>query len=465
MDKKLEKSQNPFRKLTGCGLSAVEIPKISLSEKRIDSRAAFLVVQDELIDERKARQNLATFCQTSMEEEAVRLMTETLQKNSIDKFEYPRTAELEQRCVNILADLWNVPPKNCFLGTSTIGSSEACMLGALAMKFRWQKKMEAEYGTHFITRKKPNLVISSGFQVCWKKFCTYWDVELREIPMKTGKMNLDAKSAVAACDEYTIGIVGILGITYTGFYDDIQDLDEKVCAHNRSVKNQISIHVDAASGGFFTPFTEPERRWDFRLENVVSINASGHKYGLVYPGVGWIVWKDRRFLPEKMIFDVNYLGGKVPGMGINFSRSASQIIGQYYNFVRFGREGYTEIHEHTRRVAQFLSSEIQKTGYFTILNDGSELPVVCYHLNNKVKIPWDLYELAERLLMRGWQVPTYPLPRDLEETVIHRYVCRADLSMNLAEHLVEDLQESIRELNEKKKFQNPKRTDVQGFTH
>ncbi len=296
------------------------------------------MIKDELMNEGNARLNLATFCQTYMEDKATKLMAETLQKNAIDKSEYPQTAEIENRCVNIISDLWNVPKDMNFLGTSTVGSSEACMLGGLSMKFRWRDQAE-KLGID-INKKKPNLVISSGYQVCWEKFCVYWDIEMRTVPMDEDNLSLNIDKILDYVDEYTIGIIGILGITYTGKFDDIKALDDAIEKYNNEHDMKVYIHVDAASGGFFTPFINPEILWDFRLKNVVSINASGHKYGLVYPGIGWILWKDQEYLPRDLIFEVSYLGGKMPTLAINFSRSGSQIIGQYYNFLRFGFEGY-----------------------------------------------------------------------------------------------------------------------------
>jgi glutamate decarboxylase len=421
-----------------------DIPKYRLREGSISAGQAYHMIHDELLDEGVARQNLATFCQTYMEDEATRLLGETLEKNAIDKSEYPRTAELENRCVNIIADLWHANAGEKFLGTSTVGSSEACMLGGMAMKFSWRKRAAAA-GID-IHAKKPNLVISSGYQVCWEKFCVYWDIELRTVPMKPGCMSLDVASIEQYLDEYTIGVVGILGITYTGEYDDIAKLDATLSEYNATTKVPVKIHVDGASGGLYTPFVEPGLKWDFQLENVISINTSGHKYGLVYPGVGWIIWRDETYLPEELIFKVSYLGGEMPTMAINFSRSASQIIGQYYNFLRLGRKGYQAIHERTRKVALFLSSTLQKTGLFELYNDGSRLPIVCYKLKDDAGVKWNLYDLADRLQMRGWQVPAYPLPESMQETIIQRYVIRADFEMNMAYEFAEDLKAALDEL-------------------
>jgi len=435
-----------------------------LNKEPVSPDCAYRLVKDQLIDEGNARQNMATFCQTYMEPEATKLMAEMFEKNAIDKSEYPSTAEVEQACVNIIADLWNAPDKEKMIGTSTVGSSEACMLGGMAMKFKWRD--EAVKRSVDLTKQRPNLVISSGYQVCWEKFCVYWDIDLRTVPMDEEHMSLDAEKVMDYVDEYTIGIVGILGITYTGKYDDIQALDKKVEAFNKETGRELGIHVDAASGGMFAPFVTPELEWDFRLKNVVSINTSGHKYGLVYPGIGWIIWKDRKDLPEKMVFNVSYLGGEMPTMAINFSRSASQIIGQYYNFYRFGFDGYKEIHKRTRKVAMKVSEAIEQTDLFDIYNNGDNIPIICYKLKEDADVNWNLYDLADRLQMRGWQVPAYPLPEDLDSIIIQRFVCRGDFAMNSANALIKDIHAAIKELNAANVSMHANEgKHTQGFTH
>ncbi|MDR0875616.1 MAG: glutamate decarboxylase [Clostridiales Family XIII bacterium] len=448
----------------GSVASDTDIPKYKLNRRPILPRIAYRLVKDELLDEGVARQNLATFCQTYMEDEATKLMGETLEKNAIDKSEYPRTAEIENRCVNIIADLWHAPKDEQFMGTSTVGSSEACMLGGMAMKFRWRTRAQAA-GIDTVT-KRPNLVISSGYQVCWEKFCVYWDVDMRLVPMDKGCMRLDTDTIADYIDEYTIGVVGILGITYTGEYDDIMALDAKLEEYNKTAKVSVPIHVDAASGGLYTPFMEPDLAWDFRLKNVVSINTSGHKYGLVYPGIGWVLWRDEEYLPQELIFKVSYLGGEMPTMAINFSRSASQILGQYYNFLRYGFEGYKDIHARTHDVAVYLAKTVERTGLFEIYNDGSRLPIVCYKLKEDAGAAWTLYDLADRLQMKGWQVPAYPLPEDLQETIIQRYVVRADFGMNMAHEFADDFVKAIAELKEARVL-GPAAPEqkVHGFTH
>lgn len=440
------------------------LPKEYLNDSPIEPRLACQLLRDELLDEGNARQNLATFCQTYMEPEITQLMAETLEKNAIDKSEYPRTTELENACVSILAHLWNVPKNSQFIGTSTVGSSEACMLGGMAMKFRWRDR--AKKAGIDVTTKKPNLVISSGYQVCWEKFCVYWDIELREVPMDENHKSLDPKKITEYIDDYTIGVVGILGITYTGMLDDIKGLDSAIEEYNKKAKISVPIHVDGASGAMFCPFVDPSLEWDFALKNVVSISTSGHKYGLVYPGIGWVIWKDEEYLPKELIFSVSYLGGELPTIAINFSRSASQIIGQYYNFLRFGFEGYKAIHQKTRDVAQFLAKGVEETGYFDVINKAEVMPIVCYKLKDSVQKKWQLHDLTDRLLMKGWQVPTYPLPKNLENVMIQRYVCRADFGMQMAQNFLQDFKMAIKELDTANTSFYPEKTkQVKGFSH
>ncbi|ANZ62415.1 glutamate decarboxylase [Secundilactobacillus paracollinoides] len=448
----------------GSNAESRDIPKFKLNDTPIEPREAYELVSDELLDEGNSRLNLATFCQTYMEPEAEKLMAQSFEKNAIDKSEYPRTADIENRCVNIIADLWHAPKDEAFMGTSTIGSSEACMLGGMAMKFNWRKNAQ-KHGLD-INAKKPNLVISSGYQVCWEKFCVYWDVELRTVPMDADHLSLDLNHVMDYVDDYTIGIVGILGITYSGRYDDIAGLDRLVEAHNQKTNFPVYIHVDAASGGFYTPFMEANLKWDFRLKNVISINASGHKYGLVYPGVGWVLWRDKQFLPEELVFKVSYLGGELPTMAINFSHSASQLIGQYYNFIRYGYQGYKAIHTRTHEVAQYLTHALEETALFDIVNDGAQLPVICYSQKPDNQHEWTLYDLSDRLLMKGWQVPAYPLPDDLSQTVVQRIVVRADFGMNMAVDFVQDFNAAIDELNQAHiVFHEDETPKKYGFTH
>lgn len=430
----------------GSEASDAFMPVDTMNKESVEPRIAYEMINEYLSIEGNATQNLATFCQTYMEPTATKIMAENFEKNAIDKDEYPMTANLENRCVAIIGDLWNVSQAEEPMGTSTVGSSEACMLGGLAMLFRWKKLADAA-GVDRCT-KRPNLIISSGYQVCWEKFCRYWDVEMRLVPLEKDHLSLNMDTVMSYADEYTIGIAAILGITYTGKYDDIETLDGLVENYNADHPHMpIRIHVDGASGAMVTPFVEPDLKWDFRCKNVWSISTSGHKYGLVYPGVGWVVWRSKEALPEDLIFWVSYLGGEEATVAINFSRSASQIVGQYYTFMRNGFEGYREIHQRTLDVARYMAEEIEAMGLFDLYEKASQIPIVCWALKEDSGVPWTLYDLADRLRMSGWLVPAYPMPANLQEVNVERLVVRQDFSMQLAISLIADMKKEIDNLN------------------
>ncbi len=446
----------------GSEASDVAMPSAQMNDAPVEPRIAAEMIREYLSIEGNATQNSATFCQTYMEPTAVKLMADNLEKNAIDKDEYPMTADLENRCVAMIGNLWHANAAEQPIGTSTVGSSEACMLGGLGMLFRWKQQC-AVRGVDYRTRR-PNLVICSGYQVCWEKFCRYWDVDMRLVPLDRDHLSLNIDTVMDYVDTDTIGVVAILGITYTGRYDDVAALDAKLSAYNKQHPRAcVRIHVDAASGGMFAPFVEPNLKWDFRLENVWSISTSGHKYGLVYPGVGWVVWRGKAALPEKLIFWVSYLGGKEATMAINFSRSASQIVGQYYMLMRNGRQGYREIHQRTLDVARYLAQQIGDMGCFDLFEAAEHLPIVCWTLKPGAGCAnvggcaagtaaagergWTLYDLADRLRMQGWLVPAYPMPANLEHLDVQRLVVRQDFSMPLAIALVRDMRKQIDILN------------------
>ncbi|MBC8525578.1 MAG: glutamate decarboxylase [Candidatus Cloacimonetes bacterium] len=418
------------------------VPKYEMPENEMLPKTAYNIIHDELMLDGNARLNLATFVTTWMEPEARQLMAETFDKNMIDKDEYPQTAEIEMRCVNMLSRLWNSPDHEEATGCSTIGSSEAAMLGGMALKWKWRERMKAKGKL----TDKPNLVMSIGVQVCWEKFVKYWDIEPRYVPMDKGCYLLDPEKALELCDENTIGIVGIMGITYTGQYEDIKALNNALEKYNAETGYEIPIHVDAASGGFIAPFIQKDIVWDFRLKWVKSINASGHKYGLVYPGVGWIVWRDKDELPEELIFYVEYLGGKMPTFAINFSRPGNQIVAQYYNFLRLGKEGYRKIQQTCKEVALYLSGEIAKMGPFKLISNGSDIPVFCWTLKEPQK-NWTLYDMAERLRDRGWLVPAYPMPDNISDMVVERVVVKEGFSHDMADLLLKDMRRHLEYFN------------------
>ncbi|OBS08746.1 glutamate decarboxylase [Acidihalobacter prosperus] len=417
------------------------VPKYALPEGELPSQTAYQLIHDELMLDGNARLNLATFVTTWMEPEAERLMAETFDKNMIDKDEYPQTAEIETRCVNMIARLFNAPDDGAAVGVSAIGSSEAVMLAGMALKWRWRARREAAGQP----AAKPNLILGANVQVVWEKFCRYWEVEPRYIPMREGRYVITPEEVVERIDENTIGVVAILGTTFTGEFEPIEAIHDAVVAHNAAHGLAVPLHIDAASGGFVAPFIHPDLRWDFRLPNVVSINASGHKYGLVYPGVGWAVWRDQEHLPEDLVFHVNYLGGDMPTFTLNFSRPGNQIVGQYYNFLRLGRAGYTRIMTTLREVATELSAKIAGLGPFELLSDGSSIPVFAFRLKDASR--YSVYDVSERLRVRGWQVPAYTLPPDAESVAVLRVVVREGFSRDMADLLLADLAQVVADLD------------------
>jgi glutamate decarboxylase len=362
-------------------------------------------------------------------------MSETFDKNMIDKDEYPRTAEIELRCVNMLSRLWNSPAREEATGTSTTGSSEAAMLGGMALKWRWRERRKAAGKP----TDQPNMVMGANVQICWEKFCRYWDVEPRLAPMEGDRYHLNAEEAVKRCDENTIGVIPVLGSTFDGSYEPVSDICAALDTLQAEQGLDVPVHVDAASGGFIAPFLDPDLVWDFRLPRVQSINTSGHKYGLVYPGVGWVIWRNPDALPDDLVFDVNYLGGDMPTFALNFSRPGNQIAAQYYNFLRLGFEGYRRVQQASRDVARFLADSIGAMHHFELLTDGSELPVFAFTLKPGIE-NYTVFDLSERLRDRGWLVPAYSFPENRQDLDALRVVVRNGFSRDLADLLVADLQ-------------------------
>jgi glutamate decarboxylase len=410
------------------------VPRHSLPREGMLPDTALQVVRDELILDGNARLNLATFVTTWMEPQAEQLITGCLDKNMIDKDEYPQTAELESRCVSILADLWHAERGRGATGCSTTGSSEACMLGGMALLWRWR----ARRGAAGAPTSRPNLVMGTNVQVCWEKFCRYWQVEPRFVPMVPGRLHLAGPEAAAQCDENTIGVVAVMGSTMDGSYEPVAEISAALDRLAANGGPDVGIHVDAASGGFVAPFLHPALEWDFRVRRVASINASGHKYGLVYPGVGWVVWRDPEALPEDLVFKVNYLGGQMPTFSLNFSRPGAHVAAQYYNFLRLGFEGYRRVQQACQDVALHLSGEISRLGPFELLTDGGELPVFAFRLRDD-RAGYTVFDISERLRARGWLVPAYTLPADMTDTAVLRIVVRNGFSRDLADLLMADL--------------------------
>lgn len=417
------------------------LPKSKFPGQERPSGHVYAAIRDELMLDGNSRQNLATFCQTWAEPEIHALMNDCMDRNIVDKDEYPQTAEIENRCVRMLADLWNAPSGSDSIGCSTTGSSEAAMLAGMAMKRAWEAKRKAA-GKPI---DRPNLV-TGPVQVCWHKFARYWDIELREIPMDPERLIMDPEQVIERCDENTIGVVPTLGVTFTCQYEPVAAVAKALDELQARKGLDIRMHIDGASGGFLAPFCAPDLVWDFRLKRVKSINASGHKFGLAPLGVGWVVWREEADLPKEEIFWVNYLGGNMRDIALNFSRPGGQVACQYYNFLRLGKEGYQKIHGACYDTARFLSERIAKLGPFEVIYGGDEqegIPALCWKLKSDENPGFTLYDFADRLRARGWQVPAYSLPANQKDVVIQRILVRHGVSRDLASLLLRDMEKAL----------------------
>ncbi|WP_210635660.1 glutamate decarboxylase [Streptomyces sp. GESEQ-13] len=455
-------SVNPFLgPANPVGGMAEAPPRHRLPDGPMAPSTAYQLVHDELMLDGNARLNLATFVTTWMEPQAGVLMMECRDKNMIDKDEYPRTAELERRCVAMLADLWNAPEPTAAVGCSTTGSSEACMLAGLALKRRWALRNADRYPSR---EARPNLVMGVNVQVCWDKFCTFFEVEPRQVPMEGDRFHIDPAAAAELCDENTIGVVGILGSTFDGSYEPVAELCAALDGLQERTGLDIPVHVDGASGAMIAPFLDEGLVWDFRLERVASVNTSGHKYGLVYPGVGWVLWRDAAALPEELVFRVNYLGGDMPTFALNFSRPGAQVVAQYYSFLRLGRDGYRAVQQNARDVATGLSARIESLGDFRLLTRGDELPVFAFTTAPDVT-SFDVFDVSRRLRENGWLVPAYTFPANRQDLAVLRVVCRNGFSEDLADLFAEDLTRLLPELRRQQHPLTEDRNAATGFHH
>ncbi|HEY8805462.1 MAG TPA: glutamate decarboxylase [Clostridium sp.] len=415
------------------------LPKNELPEKASDPKIIRQLVCDELFMDGNARQNLATFCTTYIEDEVRDLMDLSIDKNMIDKDEYPQTAEIDQRCVGILANLWHSPEKKATIGCSTTGSSEAAMLGGLALKWQWRKRLEAQGKS----TSNPNFVCGP-VQICWHKFARYFDVEIREVPLISDELGINPDRLKDYCDENTIGVVATLGSTFTGIYESVQEISKALDVIENETGLDIPIHVDGASGAFIAPFIQKDIKWDFCIPRVKSINASGHKFGMAPLGVGWVIWRTVADLPKELIFNVDYLGGQMPTFALNFSRPAGQIIAQYFNFLRYGREGYTAIQNDCANTAQYLGQELRKIDSLEMLYDGNGgIPAVCYALKDENTAGFSLYDLSDRLRMHGWQIASYPLPSNRQNITVQRILIRHGVSCDMVFLLLRDIRKGL----------------------
>ena len=420
-------------------------PQEFIPKHKTPAEIAYQMVKDETFPQTQPRLNLATFVTTYMDDYGTRLMNEAIGINYIDETEYPRVAVMCGRCINMVANMWHSPEDEQWkTGAVGIGSSEACMLGGVAAWLRWRERRKAEGKPY----DKPNLVMSTAYQVVWEKFCQLWQIEMRTVPITMEHPTLDIKAAIDMCDENTICIVPIEGVTWTGMNDDVEALDAALDKYNKETGYNIPIHVDAASGGFILPFLNPGKKWDFRLKWVYSISTSGHKYGLVYPGLGWIVWRDKKYLPKDMSFSVNYLGASITQVGLNFSRPAAQILGQYYNFIHLGMEGYRAIHETSMDVAGYCHKEIGNMPCFRNYSEKLDNPLFIWYLDPEYEktAKWTLFDLQDELMKKSWMVPAYTMPKNIEDMVVMRVVVRQGMSRDMADMLIQDIKDSVAEL-------------------
>jgi glutamate decarboxylase len=419
-------------------------PDGKLPKSGMTAAEALGLVQQETILDGLPQRNLATFVTTWMEPEADQLIAESLQVNFIDHAEYPRSAEIEQRCIRMLADLFNAPGETT--GARTQGSSEAIMLGALSLKWKWRARREAAGAAH----DRPNLVFGGDVHVVWEKFCRYFDVEPRIVPLAPDKYTIGPEDVEPHLDENTIGVAAVLGTTFTGHADDIRGINDHLVALKEQKGLDIPLHVDAASGGFVWPFLYPHSEWDFRLEQVRSINVSGHKFGLVYPGIGWLIFRERDDLPEDLVFYENYLGKRDATFTLNFSTGDAMVLAQYYNFARLGHDGYRYIMETMKYNAQTLAKEIEAIGEFELVGgeEDEQLPLVAFKLAGEHG--YDEFDVAAQLAAeRGWMVPAYTLPPNAEHVKIMRVLVKETLGHSLTMCLGADIAQACTTLQAK----------------
>jgi glutamate decarboxylase len=434
----------------------VEVPRDRVPDGPMLPQTAYQIVLDEVMLDGNARFNLATFVTTWMDDEADQLYAATVDKNMIDKDEYPQTADIEARCVRMLGDLWHAPHAAESVGTSTTGSSEGCMLAGLALKRRWQQARRAAG----LPADRPNIVMGGNVQVVWEKFANYWEVEPRYVPLEGEVFHLTADRLLDHVDENTIGVVAVLGSTMDGTYEPVQEICAALDSYEADSGVSVPVHVDAASGGFIAPFVQPDLVWDFRLERVVSIQSSGHKFGLVYPGVGWVLWRGAEFLPEDLVFHVNYLGGDMPTFALNFSRPGAQVVLQYFQFLRLGREGFRLVQQTCQDVAVHVSRALAAMPEFTVIADGTDLPVVCFALQPQVT-KYDVFDLSRKLREHGWLVPAYTMPPKRDDLAVLRVVVRNGFSHDMAELFLRDLRTAIDWLDD---LQSPMPKEAQPST-
>jgi len=418
-------------------------PDNAIPDEPMTATAAMRLVEEQLAVEGIPERNLATFVTTWMEPEARQVIDANLHRNYIDHAEYPQTFEIEQRCVRMLAELFHAPGETT--GTSTQGSSEAIMLGALSLKWKWRKRREADGKPS----DKPNLVFGGDVHVVWEKFCRYFDVEPRIVPLQAGKYTVGPDDIEPHVDENTIGVAAVVGTTFTGHADDVVGINNLLLDLKEKKGIDVPLHIDGASGGFVWPFLYPHSEWDFRLEQVRSINTSGHKFGMVYPGIGWLIFREKSDLARELVFTENYLGKSDDTFTLNFSTGSSMILAQYYNFVRFGKAGYQRVMQMMQENAESLAADIEGIGKFQIIGKDEEtLPLVAFNLAEEHA--YDEFDIAFQLhAERGWMVPAYTMPPNAQDVKMMRALVKLSLARSLVDTLHEDISAAIGTLEKK----------------
>ncbi|MCE5214317.1 MAG: glutamate decarboxylase, partial [Methanobacterium sp.] len=413
------------------------------------AQAAYQLIHDELNLDGNPSLNLASFVTTWMEPEANKLMMESADKNYVDNDEYPQTQKIQERVVNMLARLFNAPENCQSVGTATIGSSEAIMLGLLAHKWTWRERRKSEGKPY----DKPNIVMGADVHTVWEKFARYFDVELKLIPLREELYTITAEDVADEIDENTIAVGAVIGTTFTGQMDPIKDINNLLLDIKKSKGWNIPIHVDGASGGFIAPFIYPDLEWDFRLEQVRSINASGHKYGLVYPGVGWLVFKDKTDIPDDLVFNINYLGGNMSNYSLNFSKASNNIIAQYYNFIRLGFDGYKDIMNNMNENAKYMAEKLGETGKFELINKQVPFPLVTVKLKD---VDFTVFQLSDKLRENGWIVPAYTLPENAQDIAVLRMVIKENFGRDMVEMFLADVDAACQSLESEDKDKDRK---------
>ena len=444
---KLKKSQREHNTTTtayGSRYFKISIPKFEMPQQGMPAQAAYQLIHDELDLDGNPALNLASFVTTWMEPQADKLIMESVDKNYVDNDEYPQTQKIEERVVNMLARLFNAPQDCQSMGTATIGSSEAIMLGLLAHKWTWRERRKAEGKPC----DNPQIVMGADVHTVWEKFARYFDVELKLLPLREDLYTITAEDVAENIDENTIAVGTVIGTTFTGQMDPIKEINQLLLDIKEDKGWDIPIHVDGASGGFIAPFLYPDLEWDFRLEQVKSINVSGHKYGLVYPGVGWLIFKDKTDIPEDLIFNINYLGGNMSNYSLNFSKGSNTIIAQYYNFLRLGFDGYKDIMSNMSENAKYMAQKLLETGKFEVINKDVIFPLVTVKLKDA---DFTVFDLSDKLREKGWIVPAYTLPENAQDIAVLRMVIKENLGRDMVECFLEDLMESYKSLESEEK--------------